>query len=176
MWKFILAAIVVAIAAVLLFAATRPDTFRVERSVLIQAPAQRIHDQIQDFHHWQAWSPFEKLDPAMKREISGASCGIGALYAWDGNSKAGAGRMEIVESVPGQRVRIRLEFIRPMHTSSFADFSIVPEGNAQRVTWAMHGPQPYISKVMGLVFNMDRMLGKDFDEGLANLKRISERG
>lgn len=176
MWKIVLAGIALAIVAVLAFAATRPDTFRVERSVLIQAPPQRIHDQIQDFNRWKAWSPFETMDPAMKREISGAACGTGAVYAWDGNDKAGAGRMEIVDSVPASRVRIQLDFTRPMEAHNVAEFSIVPEGNAQRVTWAMHGPQPYIGKVIGLVFSIDRMVGRDFERGLANLKRISEQG
>ena len=176
MWKYILAAVALAIAAVLAFAATRPDTFRVERSVLIQAPPQRIHDQIQDFRHWPNWSPYEKRDPAMKREIGGAPSGAGAVYAWDGNDDVGAGRMEIVESVPASRVKIDLHFVRPMETRSVAEFSIVPEGDAQRVTWTMHGPQAYVAKVMDVILDMDRMVGKDFEQGLADLKRVAEQG
>lgn len=172
----IVAAIVV---AVLVTAALMPDTFRVERSALIQAPPQRIFEQINDFQRWRAWSPYEKLDPAMTRQIDGAAQGVGATYRWDGNDKAGAGRMEIVQARPGSNVTastvtIQLDFSRPMEAHNVAEFTLVPEGDATRVTWSMHGPQPYLGKLFGLVFNLDRMIGKDFEEGLANLKRISE--
>lgn len=174
MLKFIALAIVAIIVVVLVIAATRPDTFRVERSVLIQAPPQRIFEQLNDFHRWRAWSPYEKLDPAMTREIDGAAQGVGATYRWDGNSKAGAGRMEIVQADPGSHVRIQLDFTRPMEAHNVAEFSIAPEGDASRVTWSMQGQQPYLGKLFGLVFNMDRMIGKDFEEGLQNLKRVAE--
>jgi len=176
MWKIIGLIVLVAIVAVLVFAATRPDTFRIERSIVVQAPPERVFEQVNDFNRWRAWSPFETLDPAMKREIAGTPCGVGAVYTWDGNSKAGAGRMEIVESVPAQAVRIKLDFTRPMEAHNTAEFVIVPEGNgASRVTWAMHGPQPYIGKVMSLVFSMDRMVGGDFERGLVGLKNVAER-
>ena len=110
----------------------------------------------------------------MKREIAGAPSGVGAVYAWDGNRNAGAGRMEIVEAVPASRVRIRLDFQRPMENTSTAELDIVPEGNASRVTWAMHGPAPYVTRLFGLVFDMDKMIGKDLEEGLRNLERIAE--
>lgn len=174
MLKFIALAIVIVVIAVLAFAATRPDSFRVERSVLVQAPPQRIFEQIDDFHRWQAWSPYEKLDPAMKREIGGAARGVGATYAWNGNSKAGEGRMEIVGAEPARNVTIQLDFTRPMKAHNVAQFSIVPEGDATRVTWSMQGAQPFMGKVFGLVFDMDTMIGKDFEEGLRNLKRIAE--
>jgi len=177
MWKIIALIVLVAIVGVLVFATTRPDTFRIERSIVVNAPPQRVFEQVNDFNRWRAWSPFETLDPAMKREIAGAQCGTGAVYTWDGNSKAGAGRMEIVESVPASKVGIKLDFTRPMEAHNTAEFVIVPEGtNASRVTWAMHGPQPYIGKVMSLVFSMDRMVGKDFERGLANLKKLAEQG
>jgi hypothetical protein len=174
MFKIIALVVAAIIALVLVVAAVRPDSFRVERSLVIQAPPQRIYEQIQDFHRWQAWSPYEKLDPAMKREIAGAPSGVGAVYAWDGNRNAGAGRMEIVEAVPASRVRIRLDFQRPMENTSTAELDIVPEGNASRVTWAMHGPAPYVTRLFGLVFDMDKMIGKDLEEGLRNLERITE--
>lgn len=175
MFKIIGLIVLVLIVAVLLFAATRPDTFRIERSIVVKAPPQRIHAQLEDFHRWRAWSPFEAMDPQMKREIAGSPAGTGAVYTWDGNSKAGAGRMEILESTP-TCVRIQLDFTRPMTAHNTAEFLLAPEGDGTRVTWAMHGPQPYIGKVMGLVFNMDAMIGGDFERGLANLKRVSEQG
>ncbi|HEY0502327.1 MAG TPA: SRPBCC family protein [Lysobacter sp.] len=173
MFKIIGLIVLVLVVAVLVFAATRPDTFRVERSIVVKAPPQRVLAQLDDFHRWRAWSPFEALDPAMKREIAGNPQGKGAVYTWDGNSKAGAGRMEILEATPSC-VRIQLDFTRPMTAHNTAEFLLVPEGDGTRVTWAMHGPQPYIGKLMGLVFNMDRMLGKDFERGLTNLKRVAE--
>jgi len=177
MWKIIGLLVLVAIVAVLAFAATRPDTFRIERSIVVHAPPQRVFEQVNDFNRWRAWSPFETLDPAMKREIAGSDCGTGAVYTWDGNSKAGAGRMEIVESVPDSAVRIKLDFTRPMEAHNVAEFLIVPEGaGASRVTWAMHGPQSYIGKLMSLVFSMDRMVGSDFERGLVSLKNVAERG
>ncbi|MGO4223382.1 SRPBCC family protein [Lysobacter sp. TAF61] len=176
MFKFIAIAVVVLIAAVLLFAATRPDTFRVERRAHIQAPPEQVFAQINDFRRWQAWSPYEKLDPQMQREIGGAAQGTGATYRWDGNSKAGAGRMEIVQSVPSSRIEIQLDFSRPMQARSTAQFTIVPQGNGSDVTWSMNGDQPYMSKLFSVFVNMDRMIGKDFEAGLDNLRQLSERG
>ncbi|MFC3550197.1 SRPBCC family protein [Lysobacter cavernae] len=175
MLKLIVIAIVVLIAAVLLFAATRPNDFRVQRSVLVQAPPERIHAQINDFHHWQAWSPYEKLDPAMTRSIGGAAQGTGATYGWSGEGKAGAGRMEITRSEPASRITIQLDFTRPFKAHNVAEFTIAPKGDASEVTWAMSGQQPYMAKLMGLFFDMDHMIGRDFEEGLNNLKRIAEQ-
>jgi hypothetical protein len=171
-----IAAMTVAIllAAVLGFAATRPDTFRVERTATIQASPGEIVPLLTDFHRWSSWSPYEKLDPGMKRTFSGASAGPGAIYEWDGNAKAGAGRMEILESSPS-KVAIQLDFTAPMEGHNRAEFTLEPEGDATRVTWTMHGPSPYVAKVMGVFFNMDTMIGKDFETGLGNLKAIAER-
>ena len=174
MLKIIAMVVVAIVIAVLVTAALMPNTFRVERSALIQAPPQRIFEQINDFQRWRAWSPYEKLDPAMTRQIDGAAQGVGATYRWDGNDKAGAGRMEIVQATPGSNVTIQLDFSRPMEAHNIAEFTLVPEGDATRVTWSMHGPQPYLGKLFGLVFNLDRMIGKDFEEGLQNLKRLTE--
>lgn len=170
--KLLLAA-VVSIAAVLAFAATRPDSFRIERSLLVQAPPRAVYPQIADFRRWQAWSPFENLDPAMKRRYDGAERGQGAVYAWDGD-RSGAGRMEIVEAVEPSRIRIQLDFLRPFKARNTAEFVLTPEGGGTRVSWAMYGADPYIGKLMGLFFDRDAMIGKDFEKGLASLKALAE--
>jgi len=167
--------VVLAIAVLLVFAATRPDTFRVERTARIDAPAEKIFPLIDDFHRWGAWSPYEKLDPGMKRSFGGAASGKGATYAWQGNGQAGAGRMEIVESAPSSKVAIQLDFIEPFEGHNMAEFTLQPQGGATQVTWAMHGPSPYAARLMGIFFNLDRMIGKDFEAGLANLKAATEK-
>lgn len=175
MFKKIALAAVVLVAAVLLFAATRPDSIRVQRSTSIKAAPEKIFPLIADFHAWSAWSPWEKLDPAMKRTHSGAPSGKGAAYAWDGNNDVGAGRMEIAEVVPPSRITIKLDFSRPMEGHNTAEFTLVPKGDASEVTWAMFGPSPYLSKLIGLFLDMDKMIGKDFEAGLANLKALAEK-
>ncbi|MDB5767466.1 MAG: hypothetical protein JWQ61_2280 [Collimonas fungivorans] len=174
MIKTIAIVIVVALAATLGYAATRPDTFRVQRTISIKAPPEKILAQVNNFHDWSNWSPYEKMDPAMKRTFSGAASGPGAVYAWDGNGDAGAGRMEIKEASPSKTV-IKLDFSKPFEASNVAEFSVDTQGDSSSVTWAMYGPAPYISKVMGLFFNMDSMIGKDFEAGLANLKTVAEK-
>jgi hypothetical protein len=174
MIKTIVIVIVVALAAVLGYAATRPDTFRVQRTISIKAPPEKILAQVNNFHDWSNWSPYEKLDPAMKRTFSGAASGPGSVYAWNGNDKAGAGRMEIKETSPSKTV-IKLDFSKPFESSNVAEFSVDTQGDSSNVTWAMYGPAPYVSKVMGLFFNMDSMIGKDFEAGLANLKTVTEK-
>ena len=175
MLKTIAIAVVVVVGGFLIYAATRPDTFRVERTATIKAPPERIFPLINDFQRWGAWSPFEKKDPAMKRALSGAPSGSGAVYEWDGNKEIGQGRMEIVESVPPSRVTLKLDFTRPFKAHNIVDFTLEPRGDSTQVTWAIHGPSPFISKVMGIVFNMDKMIGKDFEAGLAALKTVSEQ-
>ena len=175
MLKTIAIAVVVVVGGFLIYAATRPDTFRVERTATIKAPPERIFPLINDFQRWGAWSPFEKKDPAMKRTLSGAPSGSGAVYEWDGNKEIGQGRMEIVESVPPSRVTLKLDFTRPFEAHNIVDFTLEPRGDSTQVTWAIHGPSPFISKVMGIVFNMDKMIGKDFEAGLAALKTVSEQ-
>lgn len=166
-----LAGIVLVVLAV---AATRPDSFRVQRSLEIKAPAEKIAGQIGDFHAWGAWSPYEKLDPRMQRDFGGAPQGVGATYAWSGNDKVGAGRMEILEDTP-QRVKIKLDFIKPFEGHNTAEFTLQPQGDTTLVTWAMYGPAPFVSKLMGLFFDMDRMIGKDFESGLQSLKVQAEK-
>jgi uncharacterized protein YndB with AHSA1/START domain len=173
--RFLVSAVAAVAVGVMLFASTRPDTFRVERSILIAAPAERIFPLIDDFRQWAAWSPYERLDPAMKRNYSGAASGRGAAYAWEGSGKVGAGRMEIAQSTPPSKVSMRLDFAKPFEAHNIADFTLEPQGGTTRVTWAMQGPSPFLSKVMQVFLDMDTMIGKDFEDGLANLKAVSEK-
>jgi Polyketide cyclase / dehydrase and lipid transport len=170
---FIILALI--IIALLAFAATRPDRFRIQRSIRIQAPIQKVFAQVNDFRLWQSWSPWEKKDPNMQRTHSGASAGVSAKYAWDGNKDVGNGQMEIIESSPHSLIRIKLDFFKPFEAHNTADFSFTQEGDSTVVTWAMYGPQPFFAKLMGLVFNMDKVVGTDFEQGLEALKLIAER-
>ncbi len=174
----IVGVVVVVIVAVLVFAYTRPDTFRVERSTTIKAPPQKIFDAINDFHRWAEWSPWENIDPQLKRTYSGAASGVGAVYEWTGNSKAGTGRMEITGATSSSKIVIKLDFLKPMEARNIAEFTIEPQAegqeNAVRVTWAMFGPALFIGKLMTVFISMDKMVGGSFEQGLANLRRISE--
>ena len=174
MLKKIALGVVVLIAALLIFAATRPDTFRVERTASINAPAATIFPLINDFRNWDSWSPWEKLDPNMTRTFSGSPRGEGAVYAWDGNSDAGAGRMEIVESIPPSKVTIQLDFTAPFESSNVTEFTLTPSGDSTTVTWAMHGNNEFIGKLMGIFMNMDSLIGGDFEKGLAAMATAAE--
>jgi Polyketide cyclase / dehydrase and lipid transport len=174
MIKRILAGVFVVLGGVLLYATTKPDTFRVQRAIAINAPPASIVKYIDDFHAWPAWSPYEKLDPAMKKEVSGAATGKGAVYQWEGNSKAGKGRMEILESSPS-KVRIQLDFEKPFTAHDIAEFTLEPAGSSTNIVWSMQGPNLYIGKVMSLFVDMDRMVGSDFETGLAALKTLAEK-
>ncbi|MBZ9989862.1 SRPBCC family protein [Mesorhizobium sp. BH1-1-5] len=171
----ILIILVAIIAAVLIYAATRPNDFVVTRSASIKAPAEAIFPLINDFRRWPEWSPFEGLDPQMKRTLSGTESGKGAAYTWEGNSKAGKGRMEITGSVPSSQVALKLDFEKPFRANNSVDFSLAPSGNGTTVTWAMRGARPFIAKLMGLFMNFDNLIGKDFEAGLDNLRRATER-
>lgn len=164
----------VLVAALLGFAATRPNTFEVKRAQSIQAPADRIYPLIDDFHNWASWSPYEKLDPTMTKTFSGARSGEGAIYNWAGNNKAGQGRMEIAEASAPSRIRIKLDFLKPFEGHNTAEFTLEASGPSTNVTWAMYGPQPFLFKLMSIFVSMDKMLGKEFAAGLANLKAIAE--
>jgi len=163
------------IVSLLAYAATKPDTFLVQRTVTIAAPRENVFGLIQDLHQWASWSPWEKMDPAMKKTYRGAPLGRGAILEWDGNHDVGAGRMEIVSTVPSSQVVIKLDFLKPFEAHNQAEFTLDGGGTATTVTWAMHGPQPFIMKVMDLVLGMDKMVGKDFETGLANLKQLAEK-
>lgn len=165
---------VVAVAGLLAYAATRPDDFRVQRSIVIKAPPEKVMAVVADLRGWTAWSPYEKKDPAMKRAYAGAPAGKGATYEWDGNKDVGHGRMEILEAGPS-KVLIKLDFITPFEAHNTAEFTAVPRGDGTNVTWAMYGPSPYVAKVMQTVMDMDKMIGTDFEAGLASLKTVAEK-
>jgi hypothetical protein len=165
--------IALAIVVILVRAATKPDTFSVQRSITIDAPREKILALINDFHRWQSWSPYEGKDPAMKRTYSGASSGNGAIYEWNGNRNIGSGRMEILDTAPG-KTSIKLDFFTPFEGHNIAEFAALSQGHTTNLTWSMHGPAPLMSRVMQVFINLDHMIGKDFETGLANLKRVAE--
>jgi uncharacterized protein YndB with AHSA1/START domain len=165
----------IAIAIVLILAATKPDTFSVQRAATVKAPAEKIFSLINDFHQWGTWSPWETKDPAMKRDFSGATSGKGAIYGWEGNKNVGSGRMEILEASVPSKIVIKLDFFKPFEGHNTAEFTMLPQRDGTSITWVMHGPAPFMSKIMQVFMNMDSMIGKDFEAGLANLKRITEK-
>jgi carbon monoxide dehydrogenase subunit G len=171
----IVVVVLVVIAGVLIYASTRPDSFRVQRSASIKAPPQKIFPLIDDLKAWAGWSPYEKKDPAMKRSFGPITAGKGATYEWAGDKNVGQGRMEILEAQPSSKVLIKLDFIKPFEAHNMAEFTLEPKGDTTQVTWAIFGPSAYITNVMGLFFNMDTMIGKDFEAGLADLKAAAEK-
>jgi len=172
----ILIGIAALIAVVLIAAAFQPTAFTVSRSTLISAPPSAIFPEVNDLHRWAAWSPYEKLDPGMQRTFEGAPAGVGAVYAWAGNSQAGSGKMTITDSRPGELIGIKLEFFKPMAGVAQATFGFQPESGQTRVTWAMTGTNNYVGKIFCLFMNMDKMVGGQFEEGLAALKANAEAG
>jgi len=174
--KIVLIVLALAVAGVLAFAATKPDSFSVQRSTSIKAPPEKIFPLINDFQSWPTWSPWEKLDPALKRSYSGPKSGKGAVYAWEGNNDVGHGRMEIAEASSPSKIVIKLDFLKPFEAHNVAEYTLEKRGEATQVTWAMHGPSPYFAKLLGVFCSMDSMVGAKFDEGLANLKSLAEKG
>jgi len=172
--KNVLLVLLVAIAGVLALAATRPDHYRIERGAKIAAAPAVVFAQVDDFHRWDAWSPWEKIDPAMKRTFAGPESGKDASYSWAGNDKAGEGRMTIVEHQPDARIGIRLEFIKPWTETCQAAFTFAPESEGTNVTWTMDGTHTYVSKVFCVFMDMDKMIGTDFEKGLGQLKTVAE--
>lgn len=171
----VVAVVAVFVVGVLGLASTKPDTFQVERSATIQAPPEKVYALLSDFRQWEAWSPWDKLDPAMKRTYSGTDREMGAIYEWEGNDKAGKGRMEITEAVAPSKVVIKLDFIVPFESHNVTEFTVTPDGDAQKLTWKMSGANNFISKIMTVFMDMDAMIGKDFEAGLAILKAIAEK-
>src|SRR4051812_31127190 len=165
----------VAIAAILILASTKPDTFSIERSAVINAPAERIFSVLNDFHQWGGWSPWENKDPDMKRTYGGPERGRGAVYGWEGDKNVGTGRMEILEANTPSKLVIKLDFFKPFEAHNTAEFTMLPQGNVTNVHWVMHGPATFMSKVMTVFVNFDKMVGKDFEQGLANLKKLTEK-
>jgi uncharacterized protein YndB with AHSA1/START domain len=175
MLKTIAIIIAVLIAGVLIFAATKPDTFRVERSTSIKAPPEKIFAILNDFKQWGAWSPWEKKDPAMKRKFGAITVGKGATYGWEGNKDVGQGSMTITESVPSSKLVLNLDFLKPFEAHNFVEFTLTAQGDTTNVTWAMHGPANFMTKIIHVFMNMDKMVGPDFEAGLANLKAAAEK-
>ena len=167
--------LVVAIAIILILAATKPDRFSFQRATTVKAPPERIFLLINDFHQWGTWSPYENKDPAMKRGYSGAASGKGAVYAWEGNKNVGSGRMEILDASAPAKIVIKLDFFTPFEGHNTAEFTMLPQGDGTHVTWLMHGPANFMSRLIQVFMNLDNMIGKDFEAGLANLKTITEK-
>ncbi len=175
---YIAVGLTVLIAIFLIVAAMRPNSFRIERSIDIHAPADKIFPLINDYKHWGAWSPYENVDPAMRRTFSGAPSGKGSVYEWTGNKSIGHGRMEIIDATSPSKIVIKLDFFSPFEAHNIAEFTMRPQDSATNatthVTWAMHGPAPYMAKIMHMFFNMDRMVGGQFQQGLTSMKAVAE--
>lgn len=174
MLKKILIALLIIVVAFVVVVALQPSEFRVERSTVVAAPGPAVFRQVNDFHNWANWSPWEKRDPAMKRVYEGAPAGTGAVYRWDGNKEVGAGSMTIVESRPSDLVRIKLEFLKPFRATNTAEFTFKPEGDRTAVTWSMTGHNNFMAKAVHLFINIDKMIGDDFERGLAQMKQVAE--
>jgi len=172
--KVLAIAVVVLIGGVLVVAATRPDTFEVRRTASIKAPPERIFPLINDLHAFNTWNPYEKKDPDIKGSYGGTSEGKGAVYAFQGNTDVGKGRIEIVESSPASKVTMNLVMLEPFEASNVVEFALEPNADATNVTWAMHGRCPYVGKIVHMFFDMDSIVGRDFEAGLAGLKAIVE--
>ena len=175
MLKTIAIVVAVLIAGILIFATTKPDTFRVQRSADIKAPPAKVFTLINDFKAWGAWSPWEKKDPAMMRTFGAVTSGKGAQYAWDGDKNVGQGSMEITESTPPSKIALKLDFLKPFEAHNIVEFTLAAQGDTTNITWTMHGPANFISKLMQVFVNMDSMVGKDFEAGLTNLKAAAEK-
>lgn len=166
-----LAAVVIVFAGIV---AMQPDDFRVTRSTKILATPSDVFAQVNDFHKWEAWNPWGKIDPAMKQSYEGAPAGMGAAYSWVGNSEVGEGRMTITESRPSDLIRIKLEFFKPFAATNTAEFTFAPEGTQTVVTWSMSGKKTFLCKGIHLCMNMDKMIGGQFEKGLADMKALVE--
>lgn len=165
-------AAVVAVLAVVI--SLRPSEFHVERSLAMSAPPARVFEEVNNLHQWEAWSPWAKRDPNMKKSYEGPEAGAGAVYRWDGNAEVGAGNVTIAESQPDERIGIRLVMVRPFACDNAVEFTFKPQGDQTVVTWGMDGKYNFITKAMGLFMSMDRMIGGDFEQGLTSLKSIVE--
>jgi hypothetical protein len=174
MLPYIIAALFIVIGIVIAVAASRPDDFRVTRSATIAAPPAAVFSQVNEIKKWEAWSPWQKMDPGMKQTYEGPAAGVGASQAWAGNSKVGEGKMTIIESKPDELVKFRLEFLKPFAATNTAEFTFKAQGNQTLVTWTMDGKNNFMFKLMGLFMDCDKMIGGDFERGLAQLKTVVE--
>jgi hypothetical protein len=171
----IIVVLIVIVLALLAYAASKPNTVRYTRRARINAPPEKIAALITDFRKWGVWSPWEKKDPDLKRTFSGKENGVGAVYAWEGDKNVGSGRMEILEASP-RKIRIQLDFIAPFKASNLAEFDLTPQGGATDVNWVMTGENLFMGKVMSIFLDFDKLIGKDFESGLAEMKAAAERG
>ena len=170
----VLSVIAVLVVILVLVIVTRPEDFSITRSATMSVTPQVVFPQVNDLHNWEAWSPWAKLDPNMKMTFAGPEVGTGATYTWTGNSKVGEGRMTIVESRPSELVRIKLEFMKPFAATNASEFTFQPQGTQTTVTWSMTGKRNFMTKAMSLVMSMEKMLGGQFEQGLAQMKAIVE--
>lgn len=175
MVKKVLGVLAALAGTIVVLALMQPDSFKVQRTIAIKAPPEKIFPLVDDFAQWKLWSPWENKDPAMKRTLSSATSGKGATYAWEGNKDVGQGKMEIVESVPPSKVGIKLDFMVPFEAHNQSIFTFLPKGTGTEVTWTMQGPMPFVSKLFSVFASMDAMVGKDFETGLANMKAAAEK-
>jgi hypothetical protein len=173
---YILGSIAAIIVIFIIVAAMQPAEFRIARSAGMSAPPSAVFAQVNDFHNWEAWSPWAKIDPAMKQTYDGAPAGVGAVYAWNGNKQVGEGRMTITESRPSDLIRINLEFFKPFSANNIAEFTFAADGDKTVVTWSMSGRKNFMFKAVGLFMNMDKLIGNDFEKGLAQMKAVVEGG
>jgi uncharacterized protein YndB with AHSA1/START domain len=169
------AVMIAAVIVVLVLAATKPNSFRVERSIDIAAPAEKVFPYLDDLKQQRLWSPWDQKDPNMKREYSGAPRGVGAIYAWDGNREIGAGRQEITSVTPHSKIEANIDFFRPFEAHNRIEFLLKPAGGGTNVTWAIYGPMPFMSKVMSVFMSFDKMIGNEFEKGLMQLKGLAEK-
>ena len=176
MLKKLLISLAVIVVVFLVVVALQPKEFRVARSTTISAAPSAVFAQVNDFHKWAAWNPWGKIDPAMKKTYEGAQSGVGAIYNWAGNNEVGEGRMTIVESRPSDLIRVKLEFFKPFAGTSTAEFTFKPAGNQTMVTWNMFGENNFMAKAIHLFMNMDKMIGDQFEKGLADMKAVVEGG
>ena len=174
MFVKILIVLAVLIVVFLIVVAMQPSSLRVSRTLTMSAPPAAAFAQVNDFHNWEAWSPYAKKDPAMKKTFEGAPAGVGAVYTWNGNNEVGEGRTTITESRPSDLIRVKLEFARPFAGTNTAEFTFKPERDRTAVTWTLLGEKNFMSKAVGLFINMDKMIGGDFEKGLASMKAIVE--
>lgn len=175
MIRMLFTLLLLAVAGVLGYATQKPDEFSVQRSLVVKASPEKVFPFINNQKKWAEWSPWEKMDVAMMKELSGPESGVGSIYKWRGNSKVGAGRSEIVESIPSRKVAFKLEMAEPFEAKNDVQFTLAPKDGGTEVTWVMKGKQTYIAKVMGIVFDCEKMAGRQFEDGLVNLKALAEK-
>lgn len=175
MWKIILIAAAVVVVLFVVIVASRPSDFRITRTARIPAPVDVVFENVNDFHKWDAWSPWAKLDPNARSTFSGPATGPGASMAWSGNNKVGEGRMTIADSRPGESIRMNLEFLRPFKANNIAEFTFKAEGDQTMLTWTMSGKNNFMGKAVGLLMNCDKMVGGEFEKGLVNLNAVTQQ-